>query len=344
MHARAQAARILSVEAAAVRFGGLQGTVRAKPQTSGMSGNVFRVSETASGKHVCVRLADAWREDAEHGQADRHHEMVSNTIAVSEAGLGPAVLGFDDATLVTEWSSGRQLSLDDFNTPEGAARLGVFFAKLHSIPVSGQPERMKARVKDLAAMGDHVGLDTTLLKLVLRLSILPEPEPLPSLVWTHGDLHLENVLVGADSSFSVIDNELAGARPAAGDLAYFMVTWSMHLGDSYPPYALRHALAEAYLREMNNMQQTTSELLWELEREAPFQAAFCAMAGLMGPSDHMWSEAMKTCLHAVAESVDVLANVQWQQRFGLAERALFQDGVFSVPPLLVHAGRGRSKI
>jgi aminoglycoside phosphotransferase (APT) family kinase protein len=164
------------------------------------------------------------------------------------------------------------------------------------------------------------------------------------LVWTHGDLHLENVLVGADGSFSVIDNELAGARPAAGDLAYFMVTWSMHLGDSYPPYALRHALAEAYLREMNNVQQGTSELLWELESEAPFQAAFCAMAGLMDPSDHMWSEAMKACLHAVAESVDVLANVRRQQRFGLAERALFQGGVFSVPPLLVHAGTGPSKI
>jgi aminoglycoside phosphotransferase (APT) family kinase protein len=173
--------------------------------------------------------------------------MVSNTIAVSEARLGPTVLGFDDATLVTEWSSGRQLSLNDFDTPEGAARLGVFFAKLHSIPVSGQPERMKARVKDLAAMGDHVGLDATLLKPVLRLSILPEP--LPSLVWTHGDLHLENVLVGANSSFSVIDNELAGVRPAAGDLAYFMVTWSMHLGGSYSPYALWHALAEAYLRD-----------------------------------------------------------------------------------------------
>jgi len=325
-------------ETAAKRLGSLHGAVAAQRPASGMSSSVFCVKERASEKAVCVRLANSahpfipFENDASAQAAFTN--TIHHTIAVSNAGLGPAVIGFDNDALVTEWCSGSELSLEDSTSLQGAERLGRFFAQLHKIPLLSKEEQAKARVQDLAALGDLARVEPQLLQQVQRLSTVPiQPRPL---VWTHGDLHSQNILESSNGSLILIDNELAGARPAVSDIAYFFAGCSAVDEANnyvYPSYTFRHALARAYLTEMS-MDQDPCDLLWEVELEVPFQSAWLGMTMIMmaGMEDNATRWAGNASLSAVAACVDILNGaVSTEQQRQIAERGLLQDGVYELP-------------
>jgi len=327
-------------QTAAKRLGGLQGIVAAQRPANGASGSVFRVKERSSGNTVCVRLAGSAWQDGQYDANAHFTNTIRHTVAVSNAGLGPAVIAFDDDALVTEWCSGSDLSLKNVYSLQGAERLGRFFAQLHKIPLIHQEEQEKARIQDLAALGELARVEPRLLQQVQRLSTVPiQARPL---VWTHGDLHSQNILETSNGSLILIDNEIAGARPAVSDIAYFFVCWGNEANKyAYPSYTFRHALAQAYLTEMG-MDQDARDLLWEVELEVPFQSAWLGIMYVLEASQHVQLPCLQNnalygndSLRAVAACVNILNGVvSKEQQHQIAERGLFQDGVWELPKVL----------
>jgi aminoglycoside phosphotransferase (APT) family kinase protein len=82
-------------------------------------------------------------------------------------------------------------------------------------------------------------------KQLQAAALQPELGRSAALVWSHGDLHLQNLLEIHDGSGSrtlqVIDLETVAKRPAATDLANLFRFWR------FPPLGTRRALVEGYL-------------------------------------------------------------------------------------------------
>lgn len=84
-----------------------------------------------------------------------------------------------------------------------------------------------------------------------------------ALVWSHGDLHLQNLLEVQDGSGSrrlqVIDLETVAKRPAATDLANLFRFWR------FPPLGTRRALVDGYLGDAAADKEAVDAMLWGIE-------------------------------------------------------------------------------
>ena len=101
----------------------------------------------------------------------------------------------------------------------------------------------------------------------------PPPGVGGEVVFTHGDLHLKNLLVSLeDGSLVPVDLELSGRGHRASDLAFFFWHWSPSFAAKpYPCFAARQAVARAYLAAsgLPASRDDVCELLYAVEYCVP---------------------------------------------------------------------------
>ena len=92
-------------------------------------------------------------------------------------------------------------------------------------------------------------------------------------VFTHGDLHLKNLLVSLeDGALVPVDFELSGRGHRSFDMAFFFWHWSPDfMANPYPGFAARQAVARAYLAAsgLPAYRDDVCELLWAVEYSIP---------------------------------------------------------------------------
>ena len=92
-------------------------------------------------------------------------------------------------------------------------------------------------------------------------------------VFTHGDLHLKNLIVSLeDGGLVPVDFELSGRGHRAFDLAFFFWHWSPNfMARPYPCFVARQAVARAYLAAsgLPAYKDDVNDLLWAVEYAIP---------------------------------------------------------------------------
>jgi len=255
----------------------------------GLTGRAFKVtSKGRPGEAYCARIFE---------DPLQHQIIIPASHTLAAQGLTPAVVGADSEAIVTNFVSSGALNPSTALEIQSASRLGSFTASLHRIPIEANAvERPKALPADLFILAQPLQESAVpefpyeVVKVELELLEQQLPNRIggsfsTSLVWTHGDFHLLNILENHlaaarnKTKLQVIDVQYCGARPATTDIAYLFVSLSM-IKHKYPTLEWRQTFAQAYLEAMKLPQDETSveDLLWSVECEAPYQFAWMIIA------------------------------------------------------------------
>ncbi|KAK7230981.1 hypothetical protein SO694_00077184 [Aureococcus anophagefferens] len=176
---------------------------------------------------------------------------VANTVAASDAGVTAAVLAADETALVqqfipsarvetTAWRAGRETGATWRNTLEDhadARRFGAMVAAIHAVPYPDPSAPLAPHCFYCwYDMPEWYARDPSLLACWEYMEARePPPGVGGEVVFTHGDLHLKNLLVSLeDGSLVPVDLELSGRGHRASDLAFFFWHWS-------PSFAARNS-------------------------------------------------------------------------------------------------------
>lgn len=234
---------------------------------------------------------------------------------IGNAGIGPFVLGSDADALIQPMLPGRWLATwsewdkqPQQDKVPTATCVGQFLALLHKVPVDpGTPaapryfyhwsavpswiegdKRLKQDEKqallDVCKFIDQKEVEQAKVKL--------EDQTFGAArVLTHGDLHMENILVQNDGSLHAVDLELAGPGPRVSDLAFFFWHWDWpgkNGGGGYPTLAVRQGIVTAYLMasSLDPSPSDVQQLLWEIEWEI-LRVAICRTTHCKGPNGVM---------------------------------------------------------
>ena len=166
---------------------------------------------------------------------------VANTVAASDAGVTAAVLAADEAALVQQFIPSARVETTAWrNTLEDhadARRFGAMVAAIHAVPYPDPSAPLAPHCFYCwYDMPEWYARDPPLLSCWEYLDARePPPGVGGEVVFTHGDLHLKNLLVSLeDGSLVPVDFELSGRGHRASDLAFFFWHWS-------PSFAARNS-------------------------------------------------------------------------------------------------------
>jgi len=214
-------------------------------------------------------------------------DVAAATQAVADLKLTPAFVSADDSAVIQRWNELTAMPAEWAHDVEWCRKVGLLCKQLHSISIDTfVTERGKARPQDIAEL--IAGLRPKLapgagkvLDMALEVSATVDVTPSATrgvLVWTHGDLHYDNLLinVSASGALNVIDFELVGPRPRETDLAYLMFMSGLKNPAMAPREDGRRALAAAYLGVDDVA--AIDALLLSIERETPLQAIWVRAA------------------------------------------------------------------
>ena len=166
---------------------------------------------------------------------------VANTVAASDAGVTAAVLAADEAALVQQFIPSARVETTAWrNTLEDhadARRFGAMVAAIHAVPYPDPSAPLAPHC--FYCWYDMPEWYARAPPLLSCWEYLDAREPPPGVggevVFTHGDLHLKNLLVSLeDGSLVPVDFELSGRGHRASDLAFFFWHWS-------PSFAARNS-------------------------------------------------------------------------------------------------------
>lgn len=216
---------------------------------------------------------------------DRDDSLLVATKAVSDLGLTPELVAGDSTAIVQKWAADvGALPADWAHELNYCRKVGALCAKLHSIALdAGATEKPKARLADLKALVETLrpklapeASKIFELGLAIAAEIDADSNATPSsssLVWTHGDLHYDNLLMNKHTNeLLVVDLELNGPRPRATDLAYCLFMSGLKNPSAAPKEDGRRALASSYLGGVDVTSAAVDALLWDVERATPSQA------------------------------------------------------------------------
>mmetsp|Transcript_99536 Transcript_99536/g.252933 ORF Transcript_99536/g.252933 Transcript_99536/m.252933 type:complete len:338 (+) Transcript_99536:82-1095(+) len=283
---------------------GLASSACAEP-CGGSKGVVFKLSCPGQSDVYCVRIL----------QPGESLMLVSMSRALAARGLCPDVVGSSSTALVQRWIQGSAPSAFHWRDRDSLLRLARFVARLHSLPLEpGTAEAPKARLADLRGLvaglppGKAESVGVNLYEVISELesncgSLLPSRH---ELVFTHGDLHMGNLIEEGEGRLWAIDLESAGSRPRTTDLAYlFLHMGTNHVLKAYPSWDSRQVFAAAYLQECGKPDDTgaVAELLYEVELEWPFQALWYGIILIYLQTPHFAT----SLLHSVPHAGRVLA-------------------------------------
>jgi Ser/Thr protein kinase RdoA (MazF antagonist) len=207
---------------------------------------------------------------------------------------------------------------------------------LHAIRIDSTVEREKARPADIAALVARLrpklatGAGKILDLALATCATVEVPVQRGALVWTHGDLHYENLLLTAHGALNVIDFELVGARPRETDLSYLMFMSQL----KNPAAALREdgrrALVTTYLTVggVSRSRADVDALLLDIERETPLQAIWLYV--LLLPL-FPWSEQVDAWLSgAFATLADAIALLKRSAADETLKQRIVNNGLLTV--------------
>ena len=152
---------------------------------------------------------------------NRLHELAAIT-AAQHAGIAPRVVCSGHDSFVTEFLSGGNPTLDDI------AKIGLLFAKIHSLDVSTQPIDLLAHLEAYKqqAFDQQVDPGKDVADCYSRVMALSKPKIMTQ-VLCHQDLTLQNMIKAKDRIFA-IDWEFARQSDPAYDLAVFTYTHALN--------------------------------------------------------------------------------------------------------------------
>jgi len=255
-----------------------------------VSQSMFKV--TAGLQKYGVKLMD---ESAAAVDLSKFVDSREASLRISAAGLTPRILGWDDSVIVRDYV-GKVIKLTDLNGSEDFSRLGIAFARLHSlefpqewlqIPLTARRGYVD-RFQQFSENVEDVEVQKQFKNAIDLVDQLPDVGGILSrLVLTHSDAKPGNMLRFGDK-FIFIDLDMVAPRPAYYDLTYAMFMWGGTAGDMvldpsepgswFRQPEERRAFASAYLAGCGYSDSETDidDFLFNLEAYSPHMMMFFA--------------------------------------------------------------------
>lgn len=175
-----------------------------------LTNDVFLISNNKNKAFIFKRLNQQAR-----SEADRQAEFLVQQLT-SHHGLTPKVLAHSRHFKLQQYIEGELIQKNTDNLFECLANQ---LSRIHSLPALHAPQQ---RLRfELLRLQQQVSqkIDAALFQKILKLATQLDQESSNDTL-CHGDLSLNNVLVGADKKFYILDWEYAVIACAAYDLAF----------------------------------------------------------------------------------------------------------------------------